>query len=121
MSLFLTERVKNNLPEAFIFSNPRTGRPYTESSLDRVWRGVRDDLDIKGIRLYDATRHSVASQLVNSGSSLFKVSKLLGHSTIKMTEKYAHEHVESLRSDLEKLSLKRTVTVPRLSPKAKKA
>ena len=42
---------------------------------------------------------------------LFKVSKLLGHTSTRMTEKYAHSHIQSLRTDLKKLSL----SVTRLS------
>ena len=52
-----------------------------------------------------SARHSLASNLVNSGVSLFKVSKLLGHSSMKMTERYAHSDIESLRADIEKISL----------------
>ena len=65
----------------------------------------------KELRLYDATRHSLASNLVNSGCSLYKVSRILGHSSTQMTEKYAHSEVESLRTDLQKLSLNRHQSV----------
>jgi integrase len=65
------------------------------------------------MRLYDATRHSFASNLVNSDSTLFKVSKLMGHSTMKMTEKYAHPDIESLKVDVQKLTLNREQTVNR--------
>ncbi len=111
---FMRERVTNNLPEAFVFRNPNTGRPYTENAIRRVWDNIRKKAGIsKSLRLYDATRHSFASQLVNTGSTLFKVSRLLGHTSSKTTERYDHTNIESLRTDLEKLSLK---TVPRLSP-----
>ncbi len=95
----------------------RRGRFYTDSKMFRIWEGVRKagKLD-KSLRLYDFTRHSFASNLINSGTSLFKVSKLLGHSSTKMTEKYTHTDVENLRTDLHKLSLK---TSPRLSPEQK--
>lgn len=113
---FLRERVTNNLPEAFIFTNPNTGGPYTENSIRRVWNSIRIKAGIsKSLRLYDATRHSFASQLVNAGSTLYKVSKLLGHTNTKTTERYAHVNIESLRTDLQKLSL----TVTRLSPEEK--
>jgi integrase len=112
---YLKERVSNNLPEAFVFVDPRTGGPYTENALRRIWDNIRKKTGIKSLRLYDATRHSFASQLVNTGSTLFKVSKLLGHATTKTSERYAHPDVESLRTDLEKLSL----TVTRLSPDEK--
>jgi site-specific recombinase XerD len=66
----------------------------------------------KDLRLYDASRHSFASQLVNAGVDLFQVSKLLGHSSVKTTERYSHASLESLRTSLQKLSLKKIATVP---------
>ena len=117
----ITERVKNNLPEAFIFVNPRTGRHYSLDTLDRIWGKVREKAKLdKSIRLYDATRHSFASNLVNSNSTLYKVSKLMGHSTIKMTEKYAHSEVASLRADIQKLSLNCHQTVTKTIKSDKK-
>lgn len=44
-------------------------------------------------------------KLINSGTSIYKVSKLLGHSSIKMTEKYTHSSVEYLKADIQKMSL----------------
>lgn len=111
---YIIDRVKNNLPEAFLFPNPRTGAPYSLSAVDRVWYSVKEKAGLKnGLRLYDCTRHSFASNLVNSGTSVFKVSRLMGHSSIKMTERYSHENIESSRVEIEKLSLKGTL--PKLS------
>ena len=115
---YIKDKVKNNLPEAFLFINSK-GSYYSENKLRRIWAAVREKVAIgKDLRLYDATRHSFASQLVNSGTSLFNVSKLLGHSSTKMTEKYAHQNIESLKADIKKLSLKKVITVTRPSPKA---
>ena len=35
-------------------------------------------------------RHSTASKLVNNGMSLYAVSKMLGHSSITMSQRYSH-------------------------------
>lgn len=114
---FLSDRVKNNHPEAYVFVNLRTGRHFNKNTLQKEWDRVRNILNIdKSLRLYDATRHSFASQLVNSGTSIYKVSKLLGHSSVKMTEKYAHSDIKSLETEIGKLSLK-TVSVPCLDKK----
>ena len=86
-----------------------------------VWDDVREKIgQSKSIRLYDATRHRVASQLVNKGVPLLSVSRLLGHSNTKMTERYAHTDLEKLKFDMKNLSLKGE-TVTRLSPEAKTA
>jgi len=103
---YLEVRLKNSLPEAFVFINPTTGKCYYEKKLRKIWQHVRKQAGISNeLRLYDASRHSFASQLVNSGVSLFTVSKLLGHSSTKMTEKYSHASLESMRAELSKISL----------------
>jgi site-specific recombinase XerD len=35
-------------------------------------------------------RHSFASLLINSGRTLYEVQKILGHTQVKTTERYAH-------------------------------
>lgn len=48
-------------------------------------------------------RHTFASHLVQNGVDLYRVSKLLGHSSIKMTEIYAHLASADLKSAITKL------------------
>ncbi len=48
-------------------------------------------------------RHTFASHLVQAGVDLYRVSKLLGHSTIQMTEIYAHLAPADLTSAVQKL------------------
>ena len=72
-----------------------------------IWDRVRRETNLpKKVRLYDATRHSVGSQLANSGESSFKIQNILGHTDIRTTEKYTHSNVDSLRATISKLSLK---------------
>ncbi len=48
-------------------------------------------------------RHTFASHLVQAGVDLYRVSKLLGHSSIKMTEIYAHLAQADLKNAVTKL------------------
>jgi integrase len=48
-------------------------------------------------------RHTFASHLIQNGVDLYRVSKLLGHSSIKMTEIYAHLAQADLKSAVAKL------------------
>lgn len=112
---FMASRAKESLPGAFVFLNPRTGEPYSQSGMFLLWERVRKTAGVD-LRLYDATRHSFASQLVNAGTSIFKVSKMLGHSSTRMTEKYSHADLASLRIDLEKVSLKKIVRLTGSEP-----
>jgi len=47
------------------------------------------------VRIHDL-RHSFASFLINSGRSLYEVKELLGHHSIKVTERYAHLQNDTL-------------------------
>ena len=103
---YFVDRVRNNLPEAFIFVHARTGRPYTASRIGKIWSKVRKKLNMpKTIRFYDITRHSVASQLADKNVSSFLIKNLLGHSTITTTEKYMHKNINGMRTAISLLSL----------------
>lgn len=61
----------------------------------RYWYRVCNDCDLSGVRLHDA-RHTVATSLLNAGCSLDVLQKVLGHSSPKMTERYARFHDATL-------------------------
>lgn len=48
-------------------------------------------------------RHTYASHLVMNGTDLFTISKLLGHSSVRVTEMYAHLVPDHLRVAVERL------------------
>jgi integrase len=103
---YIQGRIKSALPGAWLFFNPITGGHISVDRLNDGWNIVRKRAGITyRLRLYDATRHSLASGLLARGESLFTVSKLLGYATIKTTERYAHSDIESLRRSVEKVSL----------------
>jgi len=56
---------------------------------------------LKGLRFHDL-RHTAATRMVESGANIVAISKILGHSDIKTTMRYAHPE-ESLKEALELL------------------
>jgi integrase len=84
-------------PFVFLFN----GAPYNNNTLGDIWRATCKKIGLSGCNLYQATRHSAASQLANSGVPLQTIALLLGHSTIKMTEQYTHVSVDTLRKVME--------------------
>ena len=76
-----------NLKTTWIFPNPKTLKPYV--SVWHSWNRARNDSGLAEVRMHDL-RHSYASFLVNSGRSLFEVQRLLGHTQVKTTQRYAH-------------------------------
>ena len=55
-------------------------------------------------------RHSFATRLTQSDVDLYKISKLLGHKDIKMTQRYAHHCPDSLREGVEVLDVDYNLT-----------
>ena len=53
--------------------------------------------DIEDFRIHDL-RHTCAAWLVSAGVALTEVRDLLGHTTVKMTERYAHLAPENVRA-----------------------
>ena len=59
-------------------------------------------------------RHSFASFLVNAGRSLYEVQKILGHTQIKTTQRYAHLSQDTLIEAANAVPFTVTVPVPLL-------
>ena len=62
------------------------------------WLLVRAEAGVDGVRIHDL-RHSWASRALALGESLSMIGKLLGHTRIETTARYAH-----LECDTEKVS-----------------
>ncbi len=82
-------------PSAFVFQ--RNGKPLFMTWALKKWREAADKGRYPRISLYQGTRHSIASQAINRDVPLFAVSKFLGHSNLKMTERYSHLNTSGFR------------------------
>jgi integrase len=68
-----------------------------------VWFAIRREAHLPpSLRIHDL-RHSFASHAVMSGETLFATSRLLGHSRIQMTARYAHLADEALSVAVDKI------------------
>lgn len=79
----------------YVVPNPNTRQPF--GNLYHPWDKVRKEAGMPELRMHDL-RHTFASNLVNSGQSIYVVSKLLGHSQLKTTARYSHLADETLMS-----------------------
>lgn len=69
------------------------------------WDAIKKEAKLVNFRKHDL-RHSYASQLVAAGVPLFDVGKLLGHTQIATTMRYAHLADDPLRAATNKLGSK---------------
>jgi integrase len=87
--------LRNDATSEYLFINESTGKPFT--NFFWAWDSARKKANMPELRVHDL-RHSFASFLVNGGRSLYEVQKILGHSQIKTTQRYAHLSNDSLVS-----------------------
>ena len=65
-------------------------------NLNKPWRAIRSDAGLDDVRLHDL-RHAFASVAVSSGMGLPIIGKILGHSQIQTTARYAHLAVDPVK------------------------
>lgn len=82
----------------YVFCNMNTQKPYTQ--FYQAWQTARIRAGLEDFRLHDL-RHTFASVLVSNGVSLYEVQELLGHSSPRMTTRYAHLSQDRLRNSAE--------------------
>jgi integrase len=70
-----------------IFLSPVMGERF--DNINSAWRALIQSANIKAFRFHDL-RHTFASNLAMCGVDLYTVKELLGHSSIEMTQRYAH-------------------------------
>ena len=87
---------------AYVFPDPRDAT-LPIRNLDWAWVGFRNRAGLPDLRIHDL-RHSFASVGVAGGSGLFLIGKLLGHTHVATTSRYAHLHDDPLAAAADKIS-----------------
>jgi integrase len=78
----------------YLFPGDKPGEPRRD--IRRFWPQICRDAGLEGVRIHDL-RHTFASHLVSSGTSLEMVGRLLGHTQAATTMRYAHLADDPLR------------------------
>lgn len=75
-------------------------QPITVEGFKTEWRRARARAGVENFRFHD-TRHTAATRLVRATGNLKMAQKLLGHSDIATTSRYAHVTNDDLRAGME--------------------
>ena len=86
--------------ERYVFQEARGS---ARTSLWRDWHPALRKAKITDLHFHDL-RHTYASRLVSDGVDLYTVKTLLGHKTMRMTERYAHVADDHLREAVARLA-----------------
>lgn len=111
-------------PNELVFKSTRGGRVgKLTKTFDAVVAELGFNADIGDPKLrftFHGLRHTYASKLVAAGVDLYRVQRLLGHSTPLMTQRYSHvsdtmlaDAVEQMEQDTKPLRLGRVVALRR--------
>lgn len=83
----------HNQPADYVFSDDKGERL---ENIHTAFKNLLKGAGINGFRFQDL-RHNYASMLVKEGIQLYTVKELLGHSDLKMTQRYAHLAPDNLQ------------------------
>jgi integrase len=110
------QEIRNNFGTTcpYLFPNShRHTHPFLQLTFRRLLNAwaVKYEIKDQNQRLYHLTahpfRHTVGMRLLNDDVPLEVVSRLLGHSSLAMTQVYARVKDKKMRADLERAALKR--------------
>lgn len=97
----LIERLENKKTDELIFTD--AGAIWDARKLYRHWNYFLKENNLP-IKKFHSLRHTYATLLLSNGVELITVSKLLGHSSVKITEIYSHVIPELKTNAVEKIN-----------------
>jgi integrase len=88
--------------------------PWTDSHLDQQHARVRALLKLPFV--LHSLRHTFGTRLGESGADAFAIMRLMGHSTVTVSQRYVHPSPEALELAYERLTAMNLKRVPTKSP-----
>ncbi|HRN48721.1 MAG TPA: tyrosine-type recombinase/integrase [Niabella sp.] len=83
-------------PGVYVFEGTEAGIPYSVKSAQKIFQLAREKAGIKKHISFHGLRHSFATHLLEKGVDVRYIKDLLGHFSIKTTERYLHVKKEQL-------------------------
>ncbi len=92
--------LRDRLARKPLFFNPRTGRRWSHWALRDRWIRAAQSVGIEGVRLYEGTKHTMATDAVRRGVTERALQTFLGHRDVRSTRQYARLSDDALVSVL---------------------
>jgi integrase len=116
-TVYMTDRIKAMLsgmpktgPDALIFPDRNGNRiKHVSKTFDEAVAsiGLNKGIDDERLRcVFHTLRHTHASRLLESGADIFQVSKMIGHSNVQTTMRYAHIRSDRMRNAIKEMERK---------------
>lgn len=89
LKILLQQHYERTNSSEYVFTN-KSGRRYRGDTISKMFKKVCRKAGLDESVHFHGLRHTCASRLVQKGAPIYAVSKILGHSSVKVTERYAH-------------------------------
>jgi len=93
----LAKHAAGKLPDDYLFTSERGGR-LSSRSLQLVFSRGLKAAGITKPATFHSLRHSFATHILEQGTDLRYIQKLLGHTNIRTTQRYTHVSTASIRA-----------------------
>lgn len=100
--LAMLEGRKDQAKTPWVFADDTAG-PALNSSLDHVHRELRETLKMTAEFVLHSLRHTYGTRLGEAGADAFTIMRLMGHSSVTVSQRYVHPTPEALERAVERL------------------
>ncbi len=103
----LTDRVRkileaNREKSGLVFRNP-DGEPLYHTWLNQQHAAVREALGLPADFVLHSLRHTFGTRLGETGADAFTIMKLMGHSSVAVSQKYVHPSTETMKTAIARM------------------
>ncbi|WP_245608689.1 tyrosine-type recombinase/integrase [Saccharibacillus sacchari] len=102
----LDQYIQQEKPDGWLFPGQKEGRHLTERSAQKVFEKALIQAGIQKEVSIHSLRHSFATHLLENGIDLRYIQELLGHQSVRTTERYTHvsrRDIGRIQSPLDRL------------------
>ena len=98
----LKER-RSNVGSVYLFPSPNPASPILGTSLDHLHAQTRKELKFDMEFVLHSLRHTYGTRLAESGADAFTIQRLMGHSSVVVSQRYVHPSQKNLDSTVQRM------------------